>query len=101
MVPSETCANCTEPSGITFIGGIICIFVLPETKGIPLEEIARIFGETDDVMVYSEDLHWDRNTHKLVVEEHVDHGASLTHMPTKGKKSGEETTAVEKVGQRV
>lgn len=42
---------------ITIVGGIICIFVIPETKGIPLEEIAKIFGESEEVMVWSEDLY--------------------------------------------
>ena len=56
-------------------------FLLPETKGIPLEEIAKIFGETEDIMVFSEDVHIDRATHELVVEEH-DNPKGLTHIAT-------------------
>ena len=66
---------------ITLVGGIIFYFLLPETRGIPLEEIAKIFGETDDIMVFSEDLHVDRNTHELVIEEH-NNPAGLTHVAT-------------------
>ncbi|KAL6252541.1 hypothetical protein RBB50_000260 [Rhinocladiella similis] len=50
-------------------------FVLPETKGIPLEEMARIFG--DEVAVYQADIHPVPNTDKLVVEHHDAHGASV------------------------
>ena len=38
---------------ITALGSMIMWFVLPETKGIPLEEMARIFGEEQDVVVWS------------------------------------------------
>ena len=40
---------------------------LPETKNIPLEEMAKLFG--DDVAIYEADLHVDHNTHELVVNE--------------------------------
>lgn len=66
---------------ITLVGGIIFWFLLPETKGIPLEEIAKIFGETEDIMVFSEDLHVDHNTHELIVEEHGN-AKGLTHVAT-------------------
>jgi hypothetical protein len=39
--------------------------LLPETKGIPLEEMARIFG--DDVVVTLDDVHINHNTHELVI----------------------------------
>jgi hypothetical protein len=38
---------------------------LPETKGIPLEEMARMFG--DEVVVTLEDVSVNRDTHELVV----------------------------------
>lgn len=86
---------------ITFVGGILYYFILPETRGIPLEEIAKIFGETEDIMVFSEDLHFDRNTHELVVEEHNNPGG-LTHIATEGDRpSSTEKTAVEQVEQKV
>jgi hypothetical protein len=56
-------------------------FVLPETKGIPLEEMAKVFGDSEDIMVYAEDIHMDQNTHELVVESHGDKNG-LTHVAT-------------------
>jgi hypothetical protein len=52
---------------ICALGTVLFAFVLPETKGIPLEEMAKIFGDTDDIMVFSSDLHVDHNTHELVI----------------------------------
>ena len=46
------------------------MYFLPETKGIPLEEMAKLFGDTDDIAVFSDDIHVDHNTHELVVEAH-------------------------------
>ena len=56
-------------------------FLLPETKGVPLEEMAKIFGETDDVVVFSSDLHIDHNTHELVVGAREGKGG-LQHVAT-------------------
>jgi hypothetical protein len=66
---------------ISGIGAVVFYFVLPETKGIPLEEMAKLFGDTDDIMVYAEDIHIDHNTHELVVEEHGKENG-LTHVAT-------------------
>ena len=87
---------------ITFVGSIVFYFILPETRGIPLEEIAKIFGETEDIMVFSEDLHIDRNTHELVVEQH-NNRAGLTHIATEPGRlsSGAEKPQSEKVEQVV
>ena len=57
-------------------------FVLPETKGIPLEEMAKIFGDTEDVMVYAEDILIDHNTHELVVKEHGGRSTGPTYVAT-------------------
>lgn len=40
---------------ITFLGTIWTYLFLPETKGIPLEEMAAVFGDVDDVAVYAAD----------------------------------------------
>jgi len=55
---------------ISGLGTIFVYFVLPETKGIPLEEMAAVFGDTDDIAVYSADIHVDHTTHEVVVDEH-------------------------------
>ncbi|KAL6241478.1 hypothetical protein RBB50_011501 [Rhinocladiella similis] len=68
---------------LSFIGIFYCYFLLPETKGIPLEEIGAIFG--DPVAVYAEDLHVDHNTHQLVVDEHdIKSENRLTRITTEG-----------------
>jgi len=66
---------------ISGVGAIVLYFVLPETKGIPLEEMAKIFGDEDEVVVYAADIHIDHDTHDLVVEDHKTH---LTHVATEG-----------------
>jgi hypothetical protein len=37
---------------------------------LPLEEIAALFGDQDEVMIFSEDIHVDHTTHELVVDTH-------------------------------
>lgn len=37
---------------------------------MPLEEVAAIFGDLDEVMVFSEDIHVDHITHELVIDSH-------------------------------
>ena len=44
-------------------------FMVPETKGLPLEEIAALFGEADEVTVFSANIHVDHGNHTLVVEK--------------------------------
>jgi hypothetical protein len=53
---------------ICFVGVIWAYFTLPETKGIPLEELAAIFGDDDEIIVYMKDIHLDHTTHQLVVD---------------------------------
>lgn len=69
---------------ISGLGGVASFIWLPETKGVPLEEIAAIFGDAEDVMVFSEDIHVDHNTHDLVVNTHT--GATVDN---KGRRSVE------------
>lgn len=75
-------------------------FVLPETKGIPLEEIAKLFGDDDEVMVYAEDIHVDRNTHELVVEEHGKDGHGLHHVATEGEGPGHGEAPIHTIGEK-
>ena len=44
------------------------IFALPETKGVPLEEMAALFGDAEDIMIYSKDIHIDHVTEESVAE---------------------------------
>jgi hypothetical protein len=48
------------------------ILFFPNPKGLPLEEIAAIFGDVDEVAVYQRDLVFDENQHVLVDHGHND-----------------------------
>ena len=52
-------------------------------------------------MVYAEDLHVDKNTHELVVEEHGHHGEGLTHVITEAGKPGYDENRVETIEEKV
>ena len=45
-------------------------FFFPNTSGLPLEEVAALFGDADEVAVYQREIEIDQNT--LVVIDHSD-----------------------------
>lgn len=45
------------------IGAAIMWFVFPNTKGLPLEECAAIFGDANEVAVYQRDIDIDAAHH--------------------------------------
>ena len=53
---------------------MIAIFI-PETKGVPLEEVAQIFGDRDEVVVFTEDIQVGLIENELMVKEH--HGGAV------------------------
>jgi sugar porter (SP) family MFS transporter len=55
---------------ISGLGSIWAYVYIPETKGVPLEELAQLFGDEDEVVVYLRDVHIDRNTHELIMSRH-------------------------------
>jgi len=57
---------------ITGVGFFWLAWVLPETKGLPLEEIAAIMGDADQVVVYQQDIRVDEKSHEVVLVP--DHG---------------------------
>jgi hypothetical protein len=63
------------------VGFVVFYFVLPETKGVPLEEIAAIFGDKDEVVCYLENLHIDDQTCNFTADD---------EMASKGGTKGEE-----------
>lgn len=48
------------------IGGFIVFFLFPDTHDRPLEEIAEIFGDRDEVAIYQRDVVFDPTTHAVV-----------------------------------
>lgn len=54
---------------ITSVALVWAIFEVKETKGLPLEEIAALFGEQDQVKVLAANIHVDHTNHEVVVEE--------------------------------
>ncbi|EXJ77502.1 hypothetical protein A1O3_09728 [Capronia epimyces CBS 606.96] len=68
---------------LTFIGGFVSIFTFPDTRFLPLEEIAAIFGDTDEVAIYQREIEVQHNAHGII--DHHDSGSvkvELTHMET-------------------
>jgi hypothetical protein len=54
------------------IGGVVMWFSFPNTKDMPLEEVAAIFGDADEVAVYERELVVDPNAHVIMEKERGD-----------------------------
>ncbi|ETI25912.1 hypothetical protein G647_02689 [Cladophialophora carrionii CBS 160.54] len=52
------------------IGAVVVWFWFPETNGLPLEEVAALFGDADEVAIYQRDIKVDFATH-IIVEHHA------------------------------
>ncbi|KAI9764617.1 MAG: hypothetical protein M1839_005803 [Geoglossum umbratile] len=48
--------------GVSSLGAIWIYLCIPETKGVPLEEIAALFGDQDEVVIFSENIHFNNAT---------------------------------------
>jgi MFS family permease len=48
------------------IGCVIMWIYFPDTKSLPLEEVAAIFGDADEVAVYQREIEIDHTTHAIV-----------------------------------
>lgn len=62
---------------------IYIYFYLPEATGVPLEELAAIFGMNNEVAIQAEDIHIDHVSHNISVAE------SHNVMAAEGGKTGE------------
>jgi hypothetical protein len=62
---------------ILSVGSIIYWFWVPETKSAPLEELAAIFGDTDEVKIYSNDI-FVNDDKQVVTDDHHHTGQSVT-----------------------
>ena len=52
----------------------------PDTKGLPLEEIAAIFGDADEVAIYQAEIEIDRNTHQVVIHRAEEKASGSGHV---------------------
>lgn len=55
---------------LTFIGGCIVWTFYPDTRSMPLEEIAALFGDVDEVAVYQTEI--DIDTARNTITDHHD-----------------------------
>jgi hypothetical protein len=44
----------------------VFLFVFPDTRGLPLEEIAALFGDAHEVAIYQQEIEVDHATHTIV-----------------------------------
>lgn len=64
------------------IGAIIMWFWFPDTNGMPLEEIAALFGDTDEVAVYQAEINVQDG---VIVDTHAEaKGATMDHVEDLG-----------------
>ena len=55
-------------------GSALYWFWVPETKSVPLEELAVIFGDIDEVKVFSEDVFLNDNREVVVADHCTEQG---------------------------
>lgn len=55
-------------------------FTFPDTNGLPLEEIAALFGDAEEVAVYQQEIDIDRNT--WTITDHHEKGDKEGHVET-------------------
>lgn len=71
------------------IGAVIIWFYFPDTLGLPLEEVAAIFGDSDEVATYMRDIE--------ITEDELDKVGGFGH--GSGEKEG--TLQIEKIAQGI
>ena len=73
---------------ITILGIVWICLCVPETKGVPLEEMAAVFGIQDEVAIFSENIQitspTDEAAHGSVTGEYVGDFNEVTAQEKKG-----------------
>jgi Sugar (and other) transporter len=72
------------------IGGILMWIFFPDTKGLPLEEIAALFGDEDEVAVYQREI--DVGEGGVIADHHVKaaiHGMQAERIEDRGSVASE------------
>ncbi|KAH7124478.1 general substrate transporter [Dactylonectria macrodidyma] len=72
---------------IPVIGTIYIALRFPETRGLPLEEVAMLFGDEDQVMVFSEDIQINHDSHKLRIRDRRGHDGTTDASDDSAKRS--------------
>ncbi|KAJ5557424.1 hypothetical protein N7494_001339 [Penicillium frequentans] len=74
-------------NSILTVGTVVMYFVLPETSGLPLEEVAAIFGDKDEVRSYMDQMNDEDNSDTPRELHGTDTGESKDELkPVKGPK---------------
>ncbi|KAJ5135888.1 hypothetical protein N7448_004442 [Penicillium atrosanguineum] len=72
---------------ILTVGTVVMYFVLPETRGLPLEEVAAIFGDKDEVRSYIHQINDEDNNTALPEFSDTEVGESKCELdPSKGSE---------------
>lgn len=71
------------------IGAVVMIMYFPDTKGLPLEEVAALFGDLDEIAVYQREIDLKEGG---IVEDHHTGGImgekiETAHLERAGKES--------------
>lgn len=69
------------------IGAVVMFFWFPDTRGLPLEEVAAIFGDADEVATYQRELQVDTATH-TVIDHHTGKAVFIETESVDGTKQG-------------
>jgi hypothetical protein len=51
---------------VSVVSAAVIFFTFPNTLHMPLEEVAKLFGDDDLVAVYQRDIHIDHEKHQVV-----------------------------------
>ncbi|KIX03849.1 uncharacterized protein Z518_07402 [Rhinocladiella mackenziei CBS 650.93] len=71
---------------IVSVGFVVMWIYIPETKGLPLEEVAAVFGDKDEVMLYLRDIQVDQDSDKLQVHR-FENDKELTRIVTEATEN--------------
>jgi Trk K+ transport system NAD-binding subunit len=58
------------------LGGILIYLVFPDTNGMPLEEIAALFGDAEVVAIYQREIELNPQTN-VIIDHHDEKIAQL------------------------
>ena len=60
----------------------MALFTFPDTRFLPLEEIAAIFGDADEVAIYQAEIEVDHQSHGII-DHHNEGKIAAEHIEAK------------------